>query len=91
MLASIFTVFAVLANVATAGRLICYRRGCARYRPGMSVLAYVLIVSSGGQVIDALFNHSPVSGWEAAFTMVIAVLVWRAKGNVACMVSAVHD
>lgn len=91
MLVSTFTLIAVLANLATAGRLICYRRGCARYRLGISLLAYILIVCSGGQALDALFNHNPVTAWEAGFAAVIAVLVWRARGNVACIVRVVHD
>lgn len=91
MLVSTFTLIAVLANVATAGRLICYRRGCSRFRPGISLLAYILIVCSGGSAMDALFNHNPATPWEAGFAAVIAVLVWRARGNVACIVRVAHD
>lgn len=91
MLVSTFTLIAVLANVATAGRLICYRRGCARFRRGVSLLAYIMIVCSGGQALDALFNHNPATPWEAGFAAVIAVLVWRARGNVACIVRVAHD
>ncbi|WP_341669063.1 phage holin family protein [Alcaligenes sp. SDU_A2] len=87
----VFVCVAVLANAFTAGRLICYRRGCARYRLGVSFLAYVLIVCSGGQALDALFNHNPATPWEAGFAAVIAVLVWRARGNVACIVRIAHD
>lgn len=77
---------AVLANILTASRLICYRRGCSRYRFGMSALAYMLIVCSGGQAIDIVFNHAHVSVWEAGFAAVIALLVLRARGNVAHIV-----
>jgi hypothetical protein len=78
----------VLANVMTASRLICFRRGCSRYRPGMSLLAYLLIVCSGGQAIDTIFNRVHVSLWEAGFSVVIALLVIRARGNVAHIVRA---
>lgn len=77
---------AVLANIVTAARLICYRRGDSRYRPGVSVLAYLLIVFSGGQVIDTVVNGAHVTPWEAGFAVVIAMLVVRARGNVAAIV-----
>jgi hypothetical protein len=83
---ALIALVAVLANVFTAGRLICYRRGCSRYRPGVSALAYVLIVCSGGAAIDTLVNGAHVTAWEAGFAAVIAVLVWRARGNVAAIV-----
>lgn len=83
---AILAMIAVLANVSTAGRLICFRRGCSRYRPGMSLLAYLLIVCSGGQAIDIVFNHAVVSIWEAGFAAVITALVIRARGNVAHIV-----
>lgn len=83
---AIVALIAVLANVLTAGRLICYRRGCSRYRPGVSFLAYLLIVCAGGQAIDTLVNGAHVTPWEAGFSAVIAVLVLRARGNVAAIV-----
>ena len=83
-----FALIAVSANVVTAGRLICYRRGDSRYRFGMSALAYLLIVCSGGQAIDIIVNAAHVTPWEAGFAAVIAVLVWRARGNVAHIVRA---
>jgi len=83
---ALFALISVVANVLTAGRLICYRRGCSRYRFGMSVLAYVLIVCAGGAAIDTLVNAAHVTPWEAGFAAVITVLVWRARGNVAAIV-----
>lgn len=87
---ALIALLAVLANVLTAARLIAYRRGCARYRPGVSVLAYVLIVCSGGAAIDTAVNGSPVSLWQTGFAVVIAVLVCRARGNVAAIVRCDH-
>lgn len=79
----------VAANVLIAGRLICYQRHGARYRPVMSILAYLLIVCAGGQVIDVLVNRAPVSIWDAGFAVVVALLVVRARGNVSCIVRTV--
>lgn len=80
---------AVTANVITAARLICYRRGSSRFRRGVSVVAYFLIVCSGGAAIDTLVNGAHVTLWEAGFSVVIAVLVVRARGNVATVMRCV--
>lgn len=77
---------AVIANVITAARLICYRRGRSRYRPAVAFLAWLLIVCSGGAAIDTLVNGAHVTPWEAGFAVVIAALVLRARGNVAAVV-----
>lgn len=75
----------IVANAVTAGRLISYQRRGARYRPGVSFVAYSLIVCSGGQAIDTLFNGTAVSMWQAGFSVGMMVLVLRARGNVACI------
>ncbi|WP_080704269.1 phage holin family protein [Bordetella bronchiseptica] len=75
----------VLANFLTAGRLICWRRGACRYRPGVSVLAYLLIVASGGQAIDVAIGGAPGNLWQAVFSMIVCAIVWRSRGNVAAM------
>lgn len=79
----------IAANLITAFRLMCYRRGCARYRPGVSFLAYVLIVCAGGQVIDIMVNLNLPSIWAGGQSVVIAALVWRSKGNLAALTRAI--
>lgn len=79
-----------LANVLTAGRLIFYRRKCSRYRFGMAVLAYLLIVCSGGRAIDIVVNFAPVTVWEAGLATIVSMLVWRARGNVANIMRCGH-
>lgn len=74
------------ANLASAVRLLLYRRNGARFRRGMSWLAYLLIVGTGGQALDVLVRHEPVTVWQAVVAVLIAVLVYRAQGNVACIV-----
>ncbi|MGE8688631.1 MAG: phage holin family protein [Achromobacter sp.] len=73
----------VVANFATALRLACYRRCGARYRPGMSVVAYLMFVFTGGQALDVITRHSAVSPWQLGLAILLAVLVYRARGNVA--------
>ncbi|MGY6273637.1 phage holin family protein [Achromobacter denitrificans] len=75
----------VLASVLTAGRLICWRRGRCRYRPGVSFLAYLLIVAAGGQAIDIVIGHAPVTVWQAVMSVTVCAIVWRSQGNVAVM------
>ncbi len=77
----------VMANVASAVRLLLYRRNGARFRRGMSWLAYLLIVGTGGQALDVLVQHEQVTLWQTVVALLLAVLVYRAQGNVACIVS----
>lgn len=82
----------VAVNLGTAGRLICYRRKCARYRPGMSAIAYLLAVFTGGQGLDVLIRQGQygpwaggVSLWQLGIAVLLAILVFRARGNVAAI------
>lgn len=86
---ALYALIAVTANVVTAARLICYRRGVSRYRRGVAALAYLLIVCSGGAAIDTLVNGAHVTLWESGFSVVIAALVLRARGNVAAVMRCV--
>lgn len=76
----------VLANLATAARIFGYQRRGSRYRIWAAVLAYLLIACTGGQALDVLFNHVPVTVWQAGVAVVLAALVYRARGNVARIV-----
>lgn len=90
-MATLFFIVAIVANTLTAGRLIVYRRGSSRFRFGISFLAWVLIVCSGGQVIEALTNPTyQTPWWGAGLSAVVCILVWRAKGNVADIVRCRH-
>ncbi|WP_241065509.1 phage holin family protein [Achromobacter insuavis] len=73
----------VLANFATALRLACYQRRGARYRLGMSVVAYLMVVLTGGQALDVLARQGSVTPWQLGLALLLAFLVFRARGNVA--------
>lgn len=75
----------LLANLISVAVLMCYRRGSSRYKPLMSILAYLLLVSLGGQAIDVSLNAGGASWWDAAVSALVAVVVVRARGNVAAM------
>lgn len=82
---------AVVSELIIAFRLITYHRDSdSRYRPSVSVFAYLLIVCAGGAAIDTAVNGAPVSIWEAGMTVVVAALVCRAKGNLGDLMRCNH-
>ena len=88
-MANIITVVFIVANVISCGRLLSYQRGEGQFKYHFSCLAYVLIVSTGGQAIVATLESVPVSLWASILSVVLCVLIVRAKGNVATLVRVV--
>lgn len=80
-----------LANLVSVAVLMCYRRGTSRYKPWASILAYLLLVALGGQAIDVSLNAGGASVWDAAVSVLIAVVVVRARGNVAAIARCGHE
>lgn len=73
----------VVTSFITALRLITYRKcGESRYKLNVSLLAYAMIVCSGAQVIDVIFNERYITPWHAGLSTIIMILVLKAKGNV---------
>ncbi|KAF1719809.1 phage holin family protein [Pseudoxanthomonas wuyuanensis] len=71
---------------AICGRLMTYRRAPGtRYRIGVSVCAWGLVACTGGQALQILLigARSHPSGWQLGVLLVLAVLSFRARGNVA--------
>jgi len=70
-------------------RIANYRREGARYRAGVSCLAYLLAVGTGCEslmiTLSMMFAKpaQPVSPFLLMVLAVLAVLVYRARGNVA--------
>ena len=89
----ITSLIAVVTYSVTAIALICYQRDRsgipARYRPEMSFLAYVMIVSSGAIVIDILFNNAYVKLCTPVAGTFLMILSLKSKGNAAEMVDMV--
>lgn len=83
------TLLAALVCGAICVRIVAYRRGESTYRLGVSLCAYVLSAGSGAQAVKTMFGvllHRPVpvvSPWLMIILLVLAVLVYRARGNVA--------
>lgn len=70
-------------------RIAVYRREGARYRAGVSWLAYILAIGTGCEslliTLSVVFAKpvSSVSPFLLLVLVVLAVLVYRAQGNVA--------
>ncbi|GHC17634.1 hypothetical protein GCM10010082_06110 [Kushneria pakistanensis] len=83
------TLLALFIALAICGRLLTYRRRGARYRRPISWLAYGLFVGSGTlaiQILAGRYVGLPISWSFVILLAVCAVLVYRARGNVAHIV-----
>lgn len=82
--------FVTLAACLTACvRLIFYRRRGARFRRHISVAAWLLIAANGAIVLRILLDPYTAcpAGWALALpAAVLALLVCRARGNIAALI-----
>jgi uncharacterized membrane protein YfcA len=73
-------------------RIASFRRGSLRYRLGVSLVAYLLCIGSGGYAltvfVEALRGAHPaaISPWLLIILGAVMVLIYRAKGNVARLI-----
>ena len=75
-------------NAITCVRLFLYRREGARYRPLVSVAAWLLIVSSGSTALGIVLGQYPPSDihvGDIGISLVLCVLSLTARGNVAAI------
>lgn len=82
------TLVLVFAWLFVAARLICYQRRGARYRFWVSLAAYALMVGAFSRAVLVAVERAPAHWTEAIVALALAALVWRARGNVACLVRA---
>ncbi len=83
---SVSVVSAVLC-MAICARLVMFRSAGSRYRLWISFLAYLLAASTGCQALASFLGMYHVSSpFMMLVLAVLCVLVFRAKGNVACIV-----
>ncbi|NMZ68860.1 Putative 3TM holin, Phage_holin_3 [Pseudomonas peli] len=84
-----WTLLAAAMCGAICLRIVSYRRGDARYRPGVSLLAYALAVGTGCYALSvclAVFGRQPLPAISPFLLIVLGavlMLVYRARGNVA--------
>jgi len=83
---SLVTVLTLLAALAICVRLLTYRPSAnARHRRCASWCAWLLIASTGGQALHILLAGATAqtSPWSLGTLLVLVVLTYRARGNVA--------
>jgi len=83
---SLVTILTLLASIAICVRLLTYHRPPdARHRRSASWCAWLLIASTGGQALHILLAGAAaqVTAWNLGVLIVLAVLTYRAGGNVA--------
>ncbi|EML8065905.1 TPA: phage holin family protein [Pseudomonas aeruginosa] len=81
----IIPLITALAYLAGAVRIACFRRGAARYRRGMSVVASLLGASMAICGLEILFYRPPVSIWHGVTACLLCLLIFRSRGNVAAL------
>ena len=86
MIEILFQAVALIAYLFCGFRIICFNSNGLRHRPGFSVLATILIASFMGQSVHILFFKDPVTLWDAVFAVLLAVIIYKSKGNVAKMI-----
>lgn len=86
MIEIMFQLIALIAYMICGIRIICFDAEGLSHHRGFSILATLLIASFIGQSIHILFFKDPVTLWDAIFAILLAVLICRAKGNVAKLI-----
>lgn len=86
MIELLFQFIALIAYLFCGLRIICFDSTNLRHRKKYSYLATILIVSFMGQCVHILFFKDPVTLWDAVFAVLLAVLIFRTKGNVAKLI-----
>lgn len=73
-----------IACILISMRLLFFRKGGGRHRPGMAWLAYGLILGSAWVAFRIWNgNYVQVDYGELIMNVFVCVIVWRARGNVA--------
>jgi len=81
-------------NAITGVRLFLYRREGARYRPIVSIAAWLLIVSTGSTALGIALGQYPpgdIHLGDIGIALVLCVLSLTARGNVAAILRTNHD
>lgn len=86
MIEMLFQLIALIAYLFCGLRIICFDSNGLRHRQGYSLLATILIASFMGQSVHILFFKDPVTVWDAVFAVLLTVIIYRAKGNVAKLI-----
>ena len=86
MIEHLLQFIALIAYLFCAFRIICYNRNGSDFHRGYAWLAAMLIAACMGQTVHILFFKDPVTIWDAFFAALLAVLIYKTKGNVAKLI-----
>ncbi|MEQ4541135.1 MAG: phage holin family protein [Billgrantia sp.] len=73
----------VLAALTIIARILTFRRNGSRYRPGVALLAWLLVTACTWIAVRIIAAGEPEAWWLALLLAAIAALVLRAGGNLA--------
>ncbi|MEH6565106.1 MAG: phage holin family protein [Halopseudomonas sp.] len=82
---ALLPIVVTIAYLLAAARLLSFNRCGYRVRRGMSLLASLMIGALLCAGLDQLLYQHPVSPWQAMIAVLVCVLVYRSRGNVAAM------
>lgn len=85
MLETIWSCIAVACYIACAARILCFDSSNKNRHRLHEAVAVMLIGSFAGQSVNIIFLKDPVTVWDAFFGLVLLVVVFRSKGNIADM------
>lgn len=86
MIEFLFQLIAVIAYMLCGIRIVCFNRNDTDFHRAYSFLATLLIASFMGQAVHILFFKDPVTLWDAIFAVLLTIIIYRSKGNVAKLI-----
>lgn len=82
---NLLPMLAALAYLASALRLVCFQRKGSRSRRGISLMASLLIGALLCAGLEIILYQPPVSPWQATISLLLCILVYRSRGNLAAL------
>lgn len=82
---TLFAVIAVICYFSCAMRILCFDHRYHHRRKAFEILAVVIIAALMAQSVNIIFFKDPVTIFDALFAILLIVVVFRSKGNVATM------
>uniref|UniRef100_UPI00333F612E phage holin family protein n=1 Tax=Castellaniella defragrans TaxID=75697 RepID=UPI00333F612E len=75
----------LIANLISIALLMGYRPRGSKHKPAVSWCAFAILCALISQAVDVGLDHGRVSWSDAFVSVILAVLVIRARGNVASL------
>jgi len=63
-------------------RLMFFDKSGMKYKPGVSILAYCIIISAGYVMVNSLYGiYEPPHAWEVILNLLFMIVVFKSGGN----------